>query len=94
MGGYYKHFYHGSKIKKNLLFTAGKPITSLLNDTGIDMLTKVQLTSNWMSENCGCLLWPSIKGLSWTIAAWTLLYLDSDEPGVNPPVPLSPRKNR
>lgn len=79
---------------KVLHVTAGKPITLILNDTGIDMLTKVQFTSNWLSDNCSHLLWPSIKGLSLTVASWTLLYLDSNVPGVNPPATLSPRKTR
>jgi len=81
-------------LLKFLVVLTGKPITLLLNDTGIDMFTKVQLTSNWISENCNYFLWPLIKGLSWTVASWTLLYLDSDVPGKNPPTPLSPRKTR
>jgi len=81
-------------LLKFLVVLTGKPITLLLNDTGIDILAKVQFTSNWISDNCSYILWPSIKGLSWTIASCTLLYLDSDVPGVNPPITLSPRKAR
>ncbi|KAJ6632674.1 hypothetical protein Bhyg_15749, partial [Pseudolycoriella hygida] len=81
-------------LLKFLVALTGKSFTLLLSDTGTNMLTKVQFTSNWLSDNCSYLVWPLIKGLSWTVASWALLYLDSNEPGINPPATLSPRKAR
>lgn len=66
----------------------------ILLDIGTSMLNKVEFSLNWLSENYGHISWPLLKGLSWTIASWTLLYLDSSLPGVNPPTTLSPRKTR
>ncbi|KAG4066622.1 hypothetical protein HA402_007258 [Bradysia odoriphaga] len=79
-------------VLKLLVVLTGKPAASILLDSGAMALAKIQLLSNWLSENCSHLLWPSIKGSSWILFSWMLLYLDSSEPGVNPPTTLSPRQ--
>lgn len=79
-------------VLKLLMVLTGKPAASILYDSGVTTLSKIQLLSNWLSENCSHLLWPSIKGSSWILFSWMLLYFDSSQPGVNPPASLSPRR--
>lgn len=64
----------------------------LLADTSIDMLTKVKISSIWLSTNYGYVLWPICCGIAVSIFTWAMVYFDSDVPGISPPSPLSPRK--
>uniref|UniRef100_A0A336MBG9 CSON014362 protein n=1 Tax=Culicoides sonorensis TaxID=179676 RepID=A0A336MBG9_CULSO len=61
-------------------------------------ITKEQLSSGYSSfkfrVNLMNLLTCGLIGALVTVFSWTIVYLDSDIPGINPPTPLSPRKNR
>lgn len=74
-------------------FAAGKTLPTLFKETGEEMLTKVNQTSDWMQNNYESLAMPFLCGTLVSIFATIIIYFDSDVPGLSPPPPFSPRKS-
>jgi hypothetical protein len=71
----------------------------VLSDDSRTKITELLLTSkNVMREilehRVSWLLCPVLAGLGMTVLTWYVIYTDSCIPGVKPPTPFSPTKNR
>lgn len=64
----------------------------LFNEASDELLAQAFVSSVWLQDNYNSLYVPFICGLGVTIFSWIIVYLDSDEPGLNPPSPFSPQK--
>lgn len=52
------------------------------------------MTYDWnVQSNIPPIIWPILCGIGMSIFTWVMVYLDSDEPGINPPTPFSPSKS-
>lgn len=56
------------------------------------MLVKAQISSDWVQENYQDFISPAFCGLFVSVFTMLIVYLDSEVPGLSPPVPFSPRK--
>jgi hypothetical protein len=70
----------------------------VLSDDTKSKISEVLLTSNSVVRDIlghfGWLLLPVIAGLGMTVLTWYMIYVDSCIPGIKPPTPFSPTKNR
>ncbi|XP_066140470.1 ADP-ribosylation factor-like protein 6-interacting protein 6 [Euwallacea fornicatus] len=85
-----KVFYEHHEVLHNLIFERRLISYEVVTETGQVMFantweTAVRHSNIWLPLVCGCLA---------TYFTWMCVYLDSKEPGVNPPSPLSPQKYR
>ncbi|KDR12138.1 uncharacterized protein LOC110836499 [Zootermopsis nevadensis] len=70
----------------------------LLSDDNKIKISELLLTSNSVVrdyvDHLKWLLLPLLAGIGVTILTWNIIYIDSYIPGINPPTPFSPTKNR
>jgi hypothetical protein len=70
----------------------------VLSDDTKSKVSEVFLTSNGVLRDIlghfAWLLLPVIAGLGMTVLTWYMIYVDSYIPGIKPPTPFSPSKNR
>jgi hypothetical protein len=70
----------------------------LLSDDTKFKVSEVLLTSNSAVRDIlghfSWLLLPVLAGLGMTVLTWCMIYVDSCIPGIKPPTPFSPTKNR
>jgi hypothetical protein len=71
----------------------------LLSDDSRTKISDLLLTSNnvvrdILEHPVSWLLCPVLAGLGMTVLTWYVIYTDSFIPGVKPPTPFSPNKNR
>jgi hypothetical protein len=70
----------------------------LLSDDTEFKVSEVLLTSNSVVRDIlgrfSWLLLPVLAGLGVTVLTWYMIYVDSCIPGIKPPTPFSPTKNR
>ncbi|XP_023724750.1 uncharacterized protein LOC111873904 [Cryptotermes secundus] len=70
----------------------------LLSDDTKSKVSEVLLTSNNVVGDIlahfSWLLFPVLAGLGMTVLTWCMIYVDSYIPGIKPPTPFSPAKNR
>jgi hypothetical protein len=71
----------------------------LISDDSRNKITELLLTSNNIMRDilehpASWLLYPVLAGLGMTVLTWYVIYTDSCIPGVKPPTPFSPTKNR
>lgn len=70
----------------------------LLSDDTKSKVSEVLLTSNNVVRDIlghfSWLLFPVLAGLGMTVLTWCMIYVDSYIPGIKPPTPFSPAKNR
>jgi Haemopoietic lineage transmembrane helix len=64
--------------------------TEWISESGQKLMSYRWETGVWGEK----LIVPLLCGLSITIFTWLIVYLDSDVPGINPPTPFSPSKER
>jgi hypothetical protein len=71
----------------------------LLSDDSKTKISELLVTSNnvvrdFLEHHVSWLLCPVLAGLGMTLLTWYVIYTDSCIPGVKPPTPFSPSKNR
>ncbi|XP_063707742.1 uncharacterized protein LOC134836469 [Culicoides brevitarsis] len=68
----------------------GQSLQQSLHHQAANMYEKMSLIRINLTNVIAC----AFIGFFVTVFSWMIVYLDSDVPGVNPPTPLSPRKNK
>lgn len=95
-GSLFKKFYNYSRT---YWATSSFGTYQLLSDDSKTKITELFVTSNnamrdILEHRVSWLLYPVLAGLGMTVLTWYVIYTDSCIPGVRPPTPFSPTKNR
>ncbi|XP_031622382.1 uncharacterized protein LOC116340200 [Contarinia nasturtii] len=73
---------------------SNKVIQTLLKDMSSELYGKINSSREWTQTNYTYLMEPLLFAILISIFTMTIIYFDSDVPGVCPPTPFSPRKAR